>query len=100
MDSKIIQGGGGNTFWDVDRASESWQAFQEMNARLCTEHIPHPVGKIKQVMDDLKDPATDEEERAQIEKWGRAFNIPCANRPHITIVYSFQDQELKDKNFF
>lgn len=112
MDDKLVNGGGGNTFWDVKPLSNSWKRLDEINMRFCSdsENLPalvkHPVNLPQQVQDNVEKLAKQaeiaEEAEAQqarviletIRKYGRNFNIPGANRPHITVVYSKQDEEL------
>jgi 2'-5' RNA ligase len=90
MAGTIVKGGGGNTFWDVDRNSVGWGFCNDLNGKLC-DKVPHPVGLMQQVKDDVDaDPEL-------VEKWGRDFNVPGDNRPHITVVYGKQDEDLYRK---
>ena len=91
MDNKYVKGGGGNTFLDVQRDSQSWEFFNMLNERL-TQDAP-PSGPMKQVLDDIKEGTADLEQMGDGRAW-RDFNIPGGNRPHITAVYSRQGDPL------
>lgn len=90
MAAHISKGGGGNTFWDVERSISVWEKLNAMNEELC-HRVAHPVGLMQQVKDSLNNETGDKQ---TIEKWGRDFNIPGANRPHITVSYGSQDEDV------
>lgn len=93
MSGRLAMGVGGNTFWDVEKKSDSWAIFQKMNADLC-RIIPHPVDQMKGIKKSIKAGTANV---VLVKKYGRDFNIPENNRPHITVVYGVQDQSLVDK---
>ena len=93
MATHISKGDGGNTFWDVERTIPVWEHLNTINDQLC-HMIPHPVGLMQQVTDSIEDGTGN---KALIDKWGRDFNIPGSNRPHITVAYGSQDEELISK---
>jgi 2'-5' RNA ligase len=92
MDLKLAFGGGGNTFWDVDKNSTSWQDIQIINQELC-KIIPHPVEPLSHTKESIQNGTANLD---LIKKYGRDFNVPENNRPHITVVYGVQDQTLMD----
>lgn len=96
MSAQFVKGGGGNTFLDVYRqdaqdSSDSWLFFEQLNAVLCKKI--KPAGPMKQVLDAIKEETADLKEMHDGGQW-RDFNIPRANRPHITAVYGKQDDAL------
>ena len=86
MKNLIEKGGGGNTFWNVqDGASRDW--LNKINEE-CSKAID-PVLVMKQVYDD---PNADMD---LVKKYGRDFNVPGHNNPHITVAYGIQDTTLE-----
>jgi 2'-5' RNA ligase len=96
MENKLSMGVVGNTFWDVDKNSDSWQVLQTMTADLC-RIIPHPVEHMKWIKRSIQAGTANMD---LIKKYGRDFNVPENNRPHITVVYGVQDQLLMDSYIF
>lgn len=104
MAAHVSKGDGGNTFWDVERTISVWEKLNSMNENLC-HRVANPVGLMQQVQDNLNNETGDQQ---AIKKWGRDFNIPGANRPHITVSYGSQDEDvikkvnagLSQKSFF
>ncbi len=85
---EVVKDKSGNSFWEVDFTSDSWDLLNIINIRLC-ELIPHPVGILKQIYES----DTSAEEDRLIEKYGRDFNVPGSNNPHITVAYGIQNEE-------
>jgi len=88
MDNKFVKGGGGNTFLDVGEG----RAFFDHLTKILTEKAP-PDAPMKQVIDDIKIGEADLTEMHVGGAW-RDFNIPGSNRPHITAIYSKQNDDL------
>ena len=108
MDSKLLNGGCENTFWEVKPGSASWGRLNEINKHFCDGSkgapalIKHPVGLRRQVRDNIakltKQIESGEEAEAQqaretletIRKYGRDSNIPGKNHSYIRVAYNAQ----------
>jgi len=88
MDNKFVKGGGGNTFLDVKEGKDFFDYLTETLTK-----IAPPSAPMKQVIDDIKKGEADLAEMYTGGAW-RDFNIPGSNRPHITAVYSKQNDNL------
>ena len=91
MADKFVKGGGGNTFLDVGEG----KAFFDHLTEILTKKVS-PDGPMKQVIDDIKMGEADLTEMHVGGAW-RDFNIPGSNRPHITAIYSKQNDDLIEK---
>lgn len=95
FEDQFVKGGGGNTFLDVAPHAACLAHLNGLNTSL-TEKAP-PTGPMKQVIDAVRTGEADLDQMEPGKAW-RDFNIPGSNRPHITAVYSKQDQALLTKS--
>ncbi|NDK10357.1 hypothetical protein GW846_06310 [Candidatus Gracilibacteria bacterium] len=85
---KLEKGGGGNTFWNVQTESP----LHDANSALTEVIDPLRDGILDQVKKNM--PYFSNTELKNIEKYGRHFNVPGANQPHITVAYGVQNFQL------
>lgn len=85
---EIEKGGGGNTFWNVQTESP----LHEANSVLTAVIDPLRDGLLNQVEKNMD--SFSSAELKNIKKYGRHFNVPGANQPHITVAYGVQNVQL------
>lgn len=88
MANKFVKGGGGNTFLDAGEGKD----FFDLLTKILTEKVS-PDAPMKQVIDDIKLGEADLTEMHVGGAW-RDFNVPGNNRPHVTAIYSKQNDDL------
>ena len=79
----------------VFKSAEEGKAFFDHLTEILTKKVS-PDGPMKQVIDDIKMGEADLTEMHVGGAW-RDFNIPGSNRPHITAIYSKQNDDLIEK---
>ncbi|NRA89553.1 MAG: 2'-5' RNA ligase family protein [Simkaniaceae bacterium] len=88
---KIERGGGGNTFWNVMSVDHLHKINEVLTAQIDPLRDGF-LGQIEKNMDSFS-----ELELSNINKYGRHFNVPGSNQPHITVAYGIQDETLMNE---